>query len=151
MINTILEINGVQYNEAKTMEVKNSLATNGMASSFRIVFDSPFGRYDNEFTIGTEVLVYAAEDDPTPPIIFAGPLEEIKFEGEANTQTVTLRGRDYSARLQDLKVAPVVYTNSEISTIVKDIVANETTDISTVNVDVTSIVLPRIAFNQLSL
>lgn len=81
--------------------------------------------------------------------IFAGAIEQINFNGEENEQYATIEGRDYSQILQDNTVEPVVYTNSEISTIVKDIINNNITGITTNNVNVTTTTLKRIAFNQI--
>ena len=80
--------------------------------------------------------------------IFTGILEKRSFEGDNNTQRILLSGRDFSARLQDATVEPKVFTNSEISTIVKDIIDNNVSNITTTNVNVTTVTLPRISFNH---
>ena len=80
--------------------------------------------------------------------ILTGVIEKIQFDGEENYQTITLSGRDYSLRLQDTTVDPIVYTNSEISTIIKDIITDNVSNITTKNVDVTTTTLPRISFNH---
>jgi len=83
---------------------------------------------------------------------FTGTIEKIKFNGMGNTQTVTLSGRDYSAKLQDITIEPIVYSNSEISTIVTNILSQqEIIDITTTNVDVTTTTLQRMSFNQQSI
>lgn len=84
---------------------------------------------------------------PTTRLI-TGVLERVKFDGRETAESVTLMGRDYSLRLQDATVEPIVYTDSEISTIVTDIINNNVSDITTNNVEVTDITLERIAFNH---
>lgn len=81
--------------------------------------------------------------------LFNGVLEKISFDGEGTTQTVDLEGRDYTLRLQDITVKPIVYTNTEISDIVKNIISvNEVPDITTNNVQTTTTTLKRISFNH---
>ena len=75
-------------------------------------------------------------------------LEDVGFEGESLIENVRLEGRDYSARLGDVTVQPVVFTNVEIGSIVKTIISNNVSDITTQNVSGTSIVLPRMAYNH---
>lgn len=88
---------------------------------------------------------------PIPATVqFRGILDTINFHGEETNQKMQLRGRDYGARLQDATVEPVVYTNSEVSTIVKDIIANNVEDITTNSVKVTEVTLARITFNHQS-
>jgi len=81
-------------------------------------------------------------------LLFRGILETRSFEGEETNQNLSLTGRDYTARFKDLTVEPVTYTNSEISTIVTNIIQNEVPEITTNNVNATVITLPRIAFNH---
>jgi len=149
MINTLVTINGTNRSNFKDLKVTVSTGDNNTSSNFIITFDSPFGRYANIFNIGEEIIIKADKDtDPASTTIFTGIVEKINFNGKDNKQTVALTGRDYTARLQDLFVEPVVYTDSEISTIVTNIIDNEVQDITTTNVDVTSVTLKRIAFNQ---
>jgi len=70
------------------------------------------------------------------------------FDGEGTSQTCTISGRDYSAKLMDATIQPIVYTNSEVSTIVKNIIDNNITGITYTNVQTTVATLPRIAFND---
>src|SRR3990167_701869 len=150
MINTLFQIGGITYTP-KNLNVNIAMSEFGVSSNFIAEFDNPFGRHSTDFTIGQEVVIYADKDiDPAVTKIFTGILESREFEGEENTQVLVLRGRDYTARLMDVTVEPVVYTNSEISTIVTNIIDNEVQDVTTTNVDVTTTTLPRIAFNHQS-
>jgi len=150
MIRTKITINGTEFIDYKNLTINKTMSVYGATSSFNLLFDSPFGRHKTDFNVNNEIKIYANQDaDPTTNI-FTGIVEEVKFDGEETTQECTLTGRDYTARLMDVTVEPSVYSDSEISTIVKDIVANYTQDITTTNVDVTSTTLSRIAFNHLS-
>lgn len=80
---------------------------------------------------------------------FNGLIESKTFEGEENTQRLILRGKDYTSRLMDMTVQPKVYSNTEISLIVKDILSsNLVPDITTNNVQTTEVTLARISFNH---
>jgi len=80
--------------------------------------------------------------------LFTGVVENVTFTGEGLNERVDLRGRDYSIRLVDNNVQPVVYTNMEIGSIVNDILKNNTTDIGSSTVQHPNITLKRIAFKQ---
>jgi len=150
-INTKVTIGGTTYDDYTSMKVTKSLNDFNSSSTFRIIFDSPFGRHSTDFSIGQEVQILVDEDtDPPTTILFTGILERIQFKGKENTQTVELSGRDYSLRMQDTTVEPVVFTNTEISSIVTTIM-DELKDITTTNVNTTQVTLKRIAFNHLSI
>jgi len=147
---TQLQIEGTVYEDFKNLKIKRSMSDFGTTSSFRIDLDSPYGRHAGEFNIGDEVVVYADfKVDPTEAKLFTGIVEEIKYEGSGTKQRLILTGRDYSARLMDITVNPVVYTDTEVSTIVTQILSdNHVPDITTNNVDTTNTTLRRIAFNH---
>jgi hypothetical protein len=93
--------------------------------------------------IGTELISINSQQ------IFNGILEKVRFSGEGTKQEVELSGRDYTLRLQDMTVKPIVYSNTEISDIVKNILSNnEVPDITTSGVQTTGVTLKRIAFNM---
>lgn len=173
MITTELSVAGIVYNDFRRMKVQRSTGEYNQSSNFSVTLDSPFGRHKNDFSVGNEIIIRAEQDFtvtstgllwysiPLSMIliggegtvmtkIFIGILEKIEFKGQGTRQTVILSGRDYSARLQDVTVEPAVYTNSEISTIVTNIIDNEVDDVTTTNVDVTTTTLERIAFNHKS-
>ena len=81
-------------------------------------------------------------------MVFRGILDNMEFVGQELDQKVNLRGRDYMARLLDNKIEPTVYTNTEVGSIVKDIIKNNLTDIGSNYVQSTTTNLKRIAFNQ---
>ena len=150
MINTLFQVSGLSYSPIN-IDVNKSISEFSTSSKFTANFDSPFGRHSTDFNIGNEVKIFADKDtDPAVTNIFTGILENRSFEGEGNSQNLVLSGRDYTARLMDVTIEPVVYTNSEISTIVTNIINNEVKDITTNNVDVTTTTLERIAFNHTS-
>lgn len=81
--------------------------------------------------------------------LIVSPLERVNKRGRGTRQDLIISGRDYSQRLYDITVEPVVYTDSEISTIVTNIISNNISDITTNNVNVTETTLQRITFNHL--
>ena len=147
-ISTKVTVEGVEVTDYQNMRVIRSQSKQGMSSRFNVVIDSPYGRHSTTFNVGEEIKIFADEDTLAVTNIFTGIVEEVKFEGKGNNQVVVLRGRDYTARLMDVTVEPIVYTTSEISTIVTNIIDNEVSDITTNNVDVTSTTLARISFNH---
>ena len=149
MINTKLTIDGTEHTDFLNMKVDSSSGDYSTSSYFQVQFDNPFGRHASSFNVGEEVIVYADKDASATTKIFTGVLEKISFLGVGTHQKVVLTGRDYTSRLMDLTVEPIVYTSSEISTIITDIFSNAgITDITTTNVDTTGTTLARIAFNQ---
>jgi len=151
MINTLLTIAGTTYDDFIQMKVDVSNDEYLTSSEFKLIFDNPFGRHSSHFSIGDEVIIYADKDtDPATTKLFTGIIEEIRFDGRENSQKVELTGRDYTQRLMDITIEPIVYTASEISTIITNILINANiTDITTTNVNVTSTTLARISFNQI--
>ncbi len=99
----------------------------------------------NNFTGSDDVFKYYLSSDTR---IFTGTIEDIKFKGKGTTETVQLKGRDYTARLMDSTVEPEVYNNTEVSVIVRDIIDKYVDDITTNNVNGTSTTLTNITFNQ---
>jgi len=148
VIRTQLTVGGTVFPDVKNLRVQITNGDYNSSAFFRALFDSPFGRHDDDFIIGKEIIIKANKDANPTTTIFTGILERVSFTGNNNTQQIFLSGRDFSARLQDATVEPKVFTNSEISTIVKDIIDNNVSDITTTNVNVTKITLPRIAFNH---
>lgn len=81
--------------------------------------------------------------------IFRGRLEKVSFQGRGTSQFVTLSGRDYTGELLDVTVPPTLYNNSEVSTIVADLVNNNTPDIDTsLVITDTGVTLTRIVFSH---
>jgi len=111
--------------------------------------------YDSTLT-ATEVLALYNGGNGTEnttnstQIIFKGILEEVQFRGRENTQEVILSGKDFTTRLMDATIEPIVFTDSEASTIVTNLITNEVDDITTNNVNVTAVTIPRISFHQKS-
>lgn len=151
MINTRLTIAGTDYTDQLNIQVDTSNSDYTSSSKFTIMFDNPAGRHSTDFNVGDEVIIYADKDtDPATTKLFTGIVERVNFKGTGNKQILNLTGRDYTQRLMDITIEPVVYTNSEVSTIITNILTNAgITDITTNNVDTTSTTLQRIAFNQI--
>jgi len=147
MITTNIEVDSVSQNDYRSLRVNKSMSDYNSSSTFKAVYDSPFGKHSTDFSVGNEIELFADDSDGTTTLL-VGIIEKIQFNGIDNTQTITISGRDFSLRLQDATVEPVVYTDTEISAIVTDIIDNNVSDITTTNVDTTQITLKRIVFNH---
>ena len=148
MINTKLTIDGSDHSDFKNLKVNRKSATDNAVSTFEAEFPSPYGRHSDSFSIGNEVIVYADQDTSAVTKIFTGLIEKTKFRGRGTEQTLVLTGRDYSLRLQDMTVEPIVYNESEVSTIVKNIIDLQIKGITYTNVDTTTVTLEKISFNH---
>lgn len=149
-VNVSLSVGGTTVEDFEELNIETNNGDYNTSSNFQVTIDSPYGRHKSDFTIGEEVAINADKDQSPETNIFTGIVESISFSGEENEEKITLSGRDYTARLMDATVEPTVYTNSEISTIVTDIINNFVEDITTTNVNVTGLTLERIAFNHVN-
>ena len=150
-IKTKIEIEGTEYSDYKNLQVKKAMSNYNSSSSFSLRLDSPFGRHKSDFTVGNEIVIYAQNTKNTPTTkLLTGIIEKIKFNGSGTYQEVILSGRDYSARLQDASIEPSVFTDSEVSTIVTNLIQNFVSEVTFSNVNVTSTTLERIAFRHTS-
>jgi len=147
MITTKVTVGGNVFNDYRHCKVQKSISDYNSSSTFKIEYDSPFGKHATDFSVGQEVIIRADDSDGTTKLL-TGILEKIQFNGKESTQKVDLIGRDYSLRLQDATVEPTVFTNDEIRDIVKSIIRENVSDITTNNVDVTGTTLKRIVFNH---
>ena len=148
-----LTIGGTTYTDGKGLKVKKNTGESNSASNFKVTFDNQDGRYSDTFSVGQEVVIYAdLNTNPATTKIFTGILENINFKGTDRAgikgERLQLAGRDFSARLMDATVQPVVYQNQEVSLSVIDIISNNVVDITTNNVDTTTTTLQFIQFTQ---
>ncbi len=149
VIFTKLDIGGTTFDNSLTMNVTSSIGENNSSSSFSISFLNESGRHASDFSIGNEVEIFADKDvDPATTKILTGILEDINFSGKGQTERIILSGRDFTARLMDATVEPVVFNDTEVSSIVTSIINDNVLDITTNNVDTTSTTLSHIAFNH---
>jgi len=151
MINNLVEINSVEYNDTKQMSVKKSISDFNTTSSFIIKFDNVFGKYKDTFSLNQDVLIKADIDtDPATTKVFRGIIEDIKYSGEGLNEQLELSGRDYGAILQDIIVQPRIFKDTEASEIVKSLMRQNIQGISLNNVNATSTTIDKITFNGLA-
>jgi len=163
VIYTQVEVGGNKFDDADYIRVVNSIGVNNSSSNFRCVFPNHNGLHKDDFTIGDELIIYANKTNDIDSLLFpltfpfdfstrviTGLIEDIRFFGKEQDEEMILSGRDYTARLQDATVEPVVYNNQEVSVIVKDIMDNNVDGITTEGVDTTSTTLDHISFNHIS-
>lgn len=139
------------FNDAINIDVTKDSSDNNSSSSFITKFENTAGYHKDDFSINDEIIIRADKDiNPPTTRIFRGLIEDIKFSGQGSTkEELTISGRDFTARLQDYKVEPIVYNDTEVSVIVKDIMS-PITDITTNNVETTNTTIDNISFNHQS-
>ena len=150
VVNVSLDVAGTVITDWRSLQIRSSSVEYNSSSIFKAVLDTPFGRHKTDFTLGQTVTIKADKDTAAVTNIFVGILEKVQFRGQGTDQVLELSGRDFTARLMDATIEPTVFTDSEVSTIVKNILDNEVDDIGQVNVDTTDVTIPRISFNQQS-
>jgi len=143
------EISGTTIDDAYNSKVNKSISDNNASSNFSLKMDNFAGKNANAYVIGNEVKIYADEDvNPPTTNIFTGILENIEYPTNALDETVTLSGRDYTARLMDRIVEPEVYNNLPAGSIVKDIITKYVDDVTITNVEDSPTTVERVAFNN---
>jgi len=152
MINTKLEINGVEYTNHDRITIRKSSEKNNSTSSFTISFDNVVGRYKDKFNLNEEVVIYSDKDVAATTKILTGIIENIKFNGKGEKETLVLTGRDYGAVLQDIIVNPRIFKDTETSEIVSSVMSQNVSQslITTNNVNVTTTTIEKITLNNLS-
>lgn len=159
-------IGGTAVYDIKRLTVIKSIGDNNSTSSFELVIPNRAGMNKSKYNIGDEVVVYVSsggdplssiftytfdftfQDTSTLEKIGLFILEDIDFGGRENDEWITLRGRDYTSLMMDSTIEPVVYTSQEVSLIVKDIMANEVSDVATTGVQATTVTLARKQYNH---
>jgi len=148
---TKLTSSGLTILDANSITVNKSTSANNSSSNFSANIDNFYGRNKGKFTVGNVINIYAdIGSNPPTTRIFSGILEDIKFDGKPNSDTVAINGRDFSARMMDRTVEPEVYTGLGAGSIVKDIINKYTDDITTTNVNSPAGSVARITFTNIS-
>lgn len=143
---------GVDFGDTINVDVSKETGENNKSSNFTAKFENTEGLHKDDFSINDEIVVKGNKDATPDTTIFRGLIEDISFDGRGDKKsgdTITISGRDFTARLQDIKVEPSVFTNTEVSVIVTSIMT-AVPDVTTNNVNVTSTTLNKITFNHLS-
>jgi len=152
----LLKIGGTTYSDKVQTQIVRSMSDDNLSSVFDITLNNNYGKYSSAFSVGQVVQVYAASGvmpAGTGSPFFEGVVEEISFSGDGrpSSEHVRLSGRDYTALLQNVTVEPTVFTNLEVGSIVKSLVAAEAPSITVNNVQNTGYTVPRIRFSHTSL
>lgn len=150
MINTTFTVDGTDYSDTKRIVIDKNISDYNSTSSFKTTFDNPFGRHQDTFTLNEDVLVKADLDSTPTTKVFRGIIEDIEFLGTDTKGKLIISGRDYGAILQDIIVEPRIFKDIEASEIVKSLMRQNVSDISTNNVDTTSTTIDKITFNGVS-
>lgn len=150
MIYTSLTIGGTTYSDSKDIELNMSQNEQNTISNFTINFDNQFGKHSDSFNINDEVKIYADDVDGTT-LIFNGIIDIINFKGKGLNETIQISGREYGSILQDIIVSPRIFTDTEASEIVSTLISQNTSNITTTNVNVTSTTIDKITFTNVSI
>ena len=146
---TFVKINDIEYNEYVTGDVVSSIGENNTSSNFTLHYENNNGRYTDLFDIGDEVQVWIHNAVLTSGTLangtklLTGIVEKRVIKGKGNKDIITITGRDYTARLQDITVQPEVYTSQLVEDIIEDIfnkyVEDVTYDKTAIGVTITRI------------
>jgi len=149
-INVLYQVNGSNISDIYNSDVVITTGDDNLSANFTAKVNNTFGKNSDKFTIGDEIKIIADIGSTWPPenTIFNGIIENITYPSKGLTEYIRLSGRDYTARMMDRTVEPEVYTNLQAGSIVKDIIAKYTDDITTTNTDDSTTTISRIAFNQ---
>lgn len=146
---TKLLISGEEFNDTEAITINRRLSELSNGGNFSCTFSNVGGRHKNDFNLGQEILIYCGSSYPAVGSMFVGVLEEIEYNGKGCDEKVTIRGRDYTARLMDRTIEPEVYSNFGAGSIVRDILGKYVDDIGSDYVtDPAGISLKRMAFNH---
>jgi len=144
-----MTIGGSTVSDAFDIQVRRSIGEMNKSSNFSATIDNLDGKNSGNYIVGDEVKIYADKDtNPATTNVFTGLLETKRFPSREIKQQLLIKGRDYTARLMDRTVEPEVYTTLPAGSIVKDIIAKYTDDITVTNVDDSSTTVSRIAFSH---
>lgn len=147
----LLKVNGTVFSDKKKTEVTKTVSDFNSINSFSATFPNQAGEHRSSFNIGDDVQIFADLNVNLPVTkIFSGMIEDVEYSGEGVFEEITISGRDYALLLMDTTVSPVTYNNQEVSLIVKDIISNNVSGITSTNVDATSTTITHIAFNHIS-
>ena len=145
-----LNVAGTTRNDFTNGWVKSLTGETNSSSNFSFTFMNYNGEMSNVFTVGEVIEVWIGSTAPAATKIFTGILENKKLGGGQTKNRITITGRDYTARLQDITIQPEVYTNEEVSDIIDDFMTKYAEDV-TYNKVVTTTTVPRIVFNHMSI
>lgn len=150
-IQTKITVNSTDYRNIQQMSVVLSIAENNTSGNFSLSVPNWGGLNKSNFSVGNDIQIYATKDAAPTTKIFRGVIDDIQFTGQEQNERIVLSGRDYSAVLQDISITPITYSNSEVSTIVTNLMALYAPTITTTNVDVTTTTVSHITFNHVNL
>ncbi len=150
MINTTFEVDSTEHTDTKQITINKSISDYNTTSSFKTIFDNPFGRHQDTFSLNEDVLIKADLDSTPTTKVFRGIIEDIDFSGSGTKGKLRISGRDYGAILQDIIVEPRIFKSIEASEIVKSIMRQNVSAITFNNVDVTATTIDKITFNGVS-
>ena len=161
---TEIVIDGATFTNVKECKVNKSIGDNNSAGTFMIKMPNDNGEFSDTFTVGSIVEISTDQDtnpDEFFPFkfpysfpdrstkIFKGRVEDIDFTGDgAKTQFIILKGRDGSSDLQNATITPIVYNDTEISSIVTQIMTDNVPTISIANVNIVGKIKPHRAYNH---
>jgi len=153
VVNTKLEINNIEYDDSIQIQLNKSMNIFNATSDFTIEFDNKNGQYDTTFALNESVELWADKDSSATTKIFLGIIEDIQFTGKSQKERIILTGRDYGAVLQDIIVAPRIFTDVETSSIVESLMIQNasSTGITLSNINTTTTTIDKITFNNISL
>ena len=116
-----LTVNGVDYrNDVIEILVTKSVGDVFSTSKFTARLNNLDGKYKDSFTVGQSVDIHLDTNSSPDNKVFSGFLERVDPESVGTADTITLSGRDHTARLMEITVLES-YASTEASAIVTDL------------------------------
>jgi hypothetical protein len=153
VVYTKLMIAGVEFSDAKDINLSKSMNTNNSISTLTINFDNYYGKHTTDISVGNEVLLYADSSNPPTTKIFAGNIIDKTYDGSGSVlEYLQVSCKDFASQLQNANVEIEVYSNQTISFMITDLMQKYApSGFTTTGVTTISTVIPRLVFKQKSI
>jgi hypothetical protein len=139
----------------KSSKAIKSIGENNSSGRFELILNNNAGVFSDTFSNGDTIKIYLKKDSTafsSNDIVFSGVTEDIDYQGEGSTKDrLVLSGSQYTARLMDVTITPVIYNNTDYSNIVIDIIQNNLPEITTNNVVISGAIKTQVNFNHTSI
>ena len=90
VIQTKVEINGVEFSDYQNARVSKTINSFNGVSNYKIRYDSPYGRHNDDFTVGDTIEIFSDENVIMPTV---SPIAHYKMnDDEADTVVVDSAG-----------------------------------------------------------
>lgn len=150
VVYTKIDIGGIDIKDAESISLILNQNENNTTSNFTVVINNFAGKNKGLFNINDEVNIYADTISPSTTKLFNGIVDDIKYRGKDQRETITILGREYGSILMDVIASPRIFKDTEVSEIVSALISQNIPSITTNNLDTTSTTIDKITFANIS-